>query len=144
MPLNGYSIGRDVTLVVTLPQGGTLNLGKVIDFNPQQQTTDQDITDVTGITDRLRFFKGWTCSFSLERRGPEMDQYFADLEANFYAGQDEPPCTAQETIVEPNGSVSQYRYERVLLKYDDSGTRAGDKSISQKISFFASRRIQQA
>jgi hypothetical protein len=144
MPQDGYSIGRDTTIVVTLASGTHLNLGKVISFTANQKTKEQEITDITGSTDNLRFFKGWQGTFGLERRGPSLDQYFAELEANYYAGLEEPPVTMQETITEPDGSVSQYRYERVMLKFDDAGERAGDKSVSQKISFTASRRVQQA
>ncbi len=144
MSQNGYSLGRDVTLTIILPNGSSLNLGKVTKFTSKQDSSDQKIKGIDGDTDHLRFYEGWSGSFESERRGPELDVYFARLEANYNAGTDEPPATLQQTIVEPSGQVSQYRYERVLLKYDDAGDWAGDKSVHQKISFVASRRIQQA
>jgi hypothetical protein len=144
MSQNGYSLGRDVTLAIILPDGSSLSLGKVTKFTSKQDTTDQKLKGIDGIVDHLRFYEGWSGSFESERRGPELDVYFAKLEANFYAGVDEPPATLQQTIVEPNGQVSQYRYERVLLKYDDAGDWSGDKSVHQKISFVATRRIKQA
>jgi len=144
MSQNGYSLGRDVTLTIILPDGSSLGLGKVTGFDSKQDTTDQKIKGIDGITDHLRFYEGWSGSFEMERRGPEVDAYFAKLEANFHAGADEPPATLQQTIVEPNGQVSQYRYERVLLKYDDAGKWGGDKSVHQKITFVASRRLKQA
>jgi hypothetical protein len=144
MPMNGYSVGRDVTLVLTLPTGATLPMGKVTKFSSKQDTTNQKIKGLDGITDNLRFFDGWTGSFELERRGPEIDRYFSDAESAFYAGNDEATATLHQTITEPNGSVSQFRFERVLLSYDDAGDAAGDKSISQKVGFVASRRIQQS
>jgi hypothetical protein len=144
MSQNGYSIGRDVTIVVILPDGSTLNLGKVTKWTAKQDSTDQKIKGLDGITDHLRFYEGWSGSFEMERLGPDLDQYFARLEANYYAGTDEPPATLQQTIVEPSGQVSQYRFERVLMKYDDAGDWAGDKSVTQKVSFLATRRTQQA
>ena len=75
MPQDGYSIGRDTTIVVTLASGTHLNLGKVISFTANQKTKEQEITDITGSTDNLRFFKGWQGTFGLERRGPSLDQY---------------------------------------------------------------------
>ena len=143
MSQNGFSLGRDVTLAIILPSGSALSLGKVTKFTAKQDTTDQKIKGLDGVTDHLRFYEGWSGSFDMERRGPELDAYFAQLEANYYGGNDEPPATIQQTIVEPDGQVSQFRFERVLLKYDDSGDFAGDKSVHQKISFFASRRIAQ-
>lgn len=144
MPMNGYSIGRDVTITITLPDGTALDLGKLTKFTSKQEADNQDIKALDGQKDRLRFFGGWTGSFEAERRGPEVDAYFAQLEANYYAGNDEPPATITETILEPSGAVSQFRYERVVLSYDDAGDKQGDKSISHKISFFARRRVQQA
>ncbi|WP_045736803.1 hypothetical protein [Xanthomonas sp. MUS 060] len=144
MSQNGYSVGRDITVVIILPDGSTLNMGKVTSFKSKQDTTDTKIKGIDGIVDHLRFYEGWSGSFDSDRRGPELDQHFARLEANYFAGADEPPSAMQTTIVEPNGQVSQYRYERVLLKYDDAGDWSGDKPVHQKISFVASRRIQQA
>ena len=144
MSLQGYSIGRDITLVVLLPDGTPLRLGRVTSWSAKQETTDQRIKPLDGVTDHLRYFDGWSFSFKMERRGPEVDAYFAQLEANFYAGLDEPPATLQQTIVEPSGAVSQWRFERVLLKFDDPGDWAADKSVSQSVSGMAARRIQQA
>lgn len=144
MPQQGYSIGRDVTLVVTLPDGTTLRLSKVTGFNAKQDTADQKIQAMDGQVDHLRFYQGWSGSFKIERRSAVIDSYFAQLERNYYAGADEPPATLQQTITEPNGSVSQFRFERVLLKYDDAGDWAGDKSVNQSVSFMAATRKQQA
>ena len=144
MSVQGYSTGRDNSLVLILPNGATLPLGKVISWNAKQETTDQKIKGMDGRTDHLRFYDGWSFSFKLERRSAVIDQYFAASEASFYAGEEDASATLQQTITEPNGTVSQYRFERVLLKYDDAGDWAGDKSVSQSVSGMAARRIQQA
>jgi hypothetical protein len=144
MPQQGYSIGRDITLALILPSGDALRMGKITKWNAKPDLTDQKIKGMDGDTDHLRFYEGWSGSFDIERRGPELDSYFAQAERNYHAGADEPPATLQQTIVEPTGAVSQFRFERVLLKYDDAGDWQGDKSVSQKVSFMASRRIQQA
>jgi hypothetical protein len=143
MPQQGYSIGRDVTLAVILPDGTALRLNKVTGFTAKQDTSEQKITPLDGTSDHLRFYQGWSGSFKLERRGPELDNYFALLEANYHAGLDEPPASIQQTIVEPNGAVSQFRFERVLLKFDDPGDWSADKSVNQGVSFMAARRIKQ-
>lgn len=144
MSQNGYSLGRDVTLAIILPNGSSLQLGKITKWTAKQDTSDQKIKGIDGITDHLRFYEGWSGSFDVERRSPDLDVYFAALEANYYAGLDEQPATLQQTITEPNGQVSQYRFERVLLKYEDAGDWSGDKAVSQKVSFQATRRIKQA
>ncbi len=143
MSQQGFSIGRDVTLVVVLPTGLTLRLDKVTGWTAKQDTSDQKIKGLDGSIDHLRWYEGWTGSFKIERRSSIIDDYFAQLEANYYADIDEPPAFIQQTIKEPNGVVTQYRFEKVLLKYDDAGDWASDKSISQTVSFMASKRIKQ-
>jgi hypothetical protein len=144
MSQQGYSIGRDVTLTVILPDGTTLPLSKVTGFTAKPDTTTQKIKPLNGKIDNLRFIEGWSGSFSMERRGATIDQYFAQLEDNYYGGLDEPPAILQQTIQEPDGSISQFRFERLILNYDDAGDWAADKSVSQKISFMAGRRVRQA
>ncbi len=144
MSQHGYSLGRNHIVIVVLPEGSTLNFGQVTKWTAKQDSSEQKIVSMNGEIDHLRFYQGWSGSFEAERRGPDLDEYFAHLEANFHSGIDEPPATMQQTIVEPNGRVSQYRFERVLLKYDDAGDWSGDKAVHQKVSFVAARRIQQA
>lgn len=64
------------------------------------------------------------------------------LEANYYAGINEQPATITETITEVNGQVTQYRYLNVLFKLDDAGSKAGDQTVKQKLSFVAARRTK--
>lgn len=143
MSQHGYSLGHNHVVTVVLPNGDALNFGLVTKWTAKQEALDQKIVAMNGDIDHLRFYQGWSGSFETERRGPDLDEYFARLESNYHAGLDEPPATLQQTIVEPNGRVSQYRFERVLLKYDDAGEWTGDKAVHQKVSFFASRRIKQ-
>jgi hypothetical protein len=105
MPQQGYSIGRDCTVSVTLPGGGgTLRLGKVLSFDCKQALATQTIKPLDGRTAHLAFRDGdWSGSFKIERRGPELDVYFAGLEANYRAGLEEPPVAIQQTILEPRG-----------------------------------------
>lgn len=141
MPVNQYSVGKDVTLSIITP-GGVLNLLKVTGFRAKQDTIEQKIKPLDGITDYLRFFDAWSGSFSLERTDSTLDDYFAALEANFYAGLTEGPVSITETVQEISGAISQYRFTRVLLKYDDAGDFAGDKSVTQTMSFVAGRRLK--
>lgn len=143
MPIQGYSVGRDYTLVLQTPTG-PLNLSKITSFKSKQDVTDVRVKRLDGITDHVRFFDGWSGSFDIERQDATADNYFAQLEANFYAGINESPAQIYETIQEANGSVSQFRYDGVLMTFADAGNRAGDATIKQSINFVASRRIKVA
>lgn len=139
MPINGFSVGRDVTLDV-VGASGPLRFGLVTKFTSKPDIQDQKIKGLDGITRHVRFPDGWSGSFDVERMNDVLDNYFAQLEDNYYAGTNEQPCTITETITEPDGSLSQYRYEGVLLKLDDAGDWEGAKTVKQKVSFVATRR----
>nr|DAF77208.1 MAG TPA: hypothetical protein [Caudoviricetes sp.] len=141
MPINGYSVGRDVTLVLQTP-AGPLQIPKITNFSRKQDITDERVKRIDGITDHVRFFDGWSGSFQLQRNGPAVDAYFSQLEANYYAGINEQPSQIFETIQEPNGAISQFRYDGVLLTLDNPGDVTGDATIKVSMTFVASRRIQ--
>lgn len=139
MPLQGYSVGRDFQLVLQTPTG-PLPVPKVTGFSRKQDATNERVKRIDGITDNVRFFDGWSGSLQVQRTGPEVDRYFAQLEANYYAGLNELPAQIYETIQEPNGATSQYRYDGVMLTYDNPGDVAGDATVKMQLSFVASRR----
>lgn len=141
MPMNGFSVGRDVSLDVIGPNG-PLRFSLITKFKSKTETTDQKIKGLDGITRHLRFPEGWSGGFDLERQDSVLDDYFATLEANYYAGLNEQPLTMTETIGEVNGSVSQYRYEQVLLSLEDAGEWEGNKSVKQSLKFVAARRVK--
>ncbi|PKN07937.1 MAG: hypothetical protein CVU24_17990 [Betaproteobacteria bacterium HGW-Betaproteobacteria-18] len=143
MPVNGFTVGRDVTLTI-ITSSGPLNLSLITSFKSKQDTSEQKVKGLDGITRHARFYDGWSGSFSLDRMNSNVDDYFAQLEDNYFMGINELPCTITETIQEVDGSVSQYRYTNVLLKLDDAGDYSGDKTVKQSISFVASRRQQTA
>ncbi|ADE12136.1 hypothetical protein [Sideroxydans lithotrophicus] len=139
MPQNGYSIGRDVSLAVTT-SNGPLTINKITGFNTKQETSKQKVKRLDGVTDTLRFFDGWSGSFEVERADSLVEDYFVQLEANYFAGISEIPATILETISNPDGSTSQYRYEHVIMSLDDAGDWKGDASVKIKVSFEASRK----
>ncbi|PLT18740.1 hypothetical protein [Ralstonia mannitolilytica] len=141
MPIQGYSVGRDYTLVLQTSTG-PLQLNKITSFKSKQEVTDVRVKRLDGITDHVRFFDGWSGSFDIERQDASADNYFAQLEANYYAGLNEQAAQIYETIQEANGAVSQFRYDGVLMTLDDAGNRAGDATVKQSIKFVASRRIK--
>lgn len=143
MPLNNFSVGRDVSLDIVGPNG-PLRFSLVTKFTSKQQTKAEMIKGLDGISRPVRFFEGWEGSFDLERQDSTVDDYFAQIEANYYAGLNEGPVTITETITEVSGSVTQYRYLGVLLRLDDAGDKSGDMTVKQKLSFMASRRVKVA
>ena len=144
MAQQGYSIGRDTTVAVILASGATLQLGKVTSFDARPMVSETTVRALDGVNDHLRFLEGWTLSMEMERRSADLDSYWAQIEANYYAGISDTPCTIQQTIAEPDGSVTQWRYQSCMLKFDDPGKWSADGTVKQKLSAVASQRVQQA
>ena len=140
MPINGYTVGRDVVLRVINSDGSVLAIPGLTNFKKKPDMSDQKIMRIDGEVDHLVFPGGWSGSFELDRTDATVDNYMAQFEANYYAGQNILPATISESISEANGSVSQYKFTGVMLKPTDMGEAAGDKTIKQTVDFLASQR----
>ncbi|WP_042298956.1 hypothetical protein [Paraburkholderia kururiensis] len=141
MSINNFSVGRDISLDI-VTGSGPLQINLITGFQSNQESTEVKVKGLDGVTRFVRFFDGWKGKFEVERQDATLDQYFSQLEQNFYSGIGESAVTITETISEASGSVSQYRYLGVLLKFDDAGDWKGDATVKQVVSFVASRRIQ--
>lgn len=142
-PLNGFSVGRDISLTITT-SGGQQRFGLLTSFKSKQDRTEQKIKGLDGKTRHVRFPDGWSGSFMYDRRNGNLENYIAQQESNYYAGVNEDGATITATIQEPNGSVSQFKYVGVLLSLDDAGEWKGDSTIKQSLSFVASERKKTA
>jgi hypothetical protein len=140
MPLNGFNTGRDLTLVIT-DANGPVTFGLITKFEAKPHFNDEKVKGLDGIVRFLPQPEYWSGSFDIERQGPQLDKYFAQMEANYFAGQNTLPAMIQETIQEPDGSVSTFRFLGVMLKFEDAGSWAGGQSVKQRVSFVASRRV---
>lgn len=88
--------------------------------------------------------EGWDGSFDLERGSSALDDWIANMEAAYYNGVNIQGATILETISEPDGRLTQYRYDGCAFKLSDGGKWGKSKSISQKLDFVASKRIKVA
>jgi hypothetical protein len=141
MPINNFSVGRDISLTV-VTASGPLGFNLLTDFQSKQDTTKKRIKGIDGKTRWVRFFDGWSGSLKLERRDSTVDDYFAQLEAAYYAGINEQAVSITDIKQEPNGGLTQYRYFGVLLDLDDAGKWSGDDTVIQSVSFVCERRIK--
>jgi hypothetical protein len=143
MSVNKLSVGSDVSLIIVTGEG-PLAVNLLTGFSSKMDILDQKVKGLDGITRHVRFPDGWSGSFMLERMDSTLDDYFAQIEADYYANVDESPASITQIIQEPNGQVTQWRYLNVLLKYDDAGEWTGDKTVKQRMSFLAQMRLKVA
>lgn len=139
MPLDGYSLGRDVAFDVNKATG-VLRLAKVIKFTKKPNITSQKITLLTGVVDELQWPGGWTGTIQFQRDGSTADDWQAQWEDDYYNGVNRDPSTITETITEPSGKTSVYRYENVQLHLSNAGDASGEKTIEQEFTWTARRR----
>lgn len=139
MPVGGFTVGRDVALDITGPSG-IVRFSLITAFTAKPDVMDQKVKGLDGLVRHVVFHDGWTGSLDLERQDSALDDYWAQLEANYFQGINNLYLTITETITEVAGNITQYRFENVLLKLEDSGDWKGDATVKQKLTFLASRR----
>ena len=142
MPINSFNVGKDVRLDIVDPIQGVVSFTLITGFGAKQLTKEQRINGLDGTVRPLILPNGWDGSFEIERSDSLVDDYFAAIEAAYYNGQTVQSATITETITESNGSVSQYRYTGVMLKFDGAGEWKGDNSVKLKVGFVAGRRLK--
>lgn len=141
MPANGFSVGRDVSLVI-FSSAGIIGTAGLKDFRSQQITAEIKQPLITGVNLYAYLPEGWQGSATFVRMDASLDDFFAQNEAAYYAGQAVPNGQINETITNPDGSISSYTYTGLALKFDSPGEWVGNKEVDQKIAFMASRRIK--
>ena len=141
MPINDFSVGRDLTFTLVGPYG-VVTVNGVTDYAAKPNFTDLKHKGIDGLTRHGQIPDGWELSVKLERQDAGMDQLFARIEADYFAGVNIRGGTVVETIQEKDGSVSQYRYEDVVLKLDGAGDYKGDSFVQLGLTGMASRRVR--
>ena len=109
MPYNTFSVGSDCQVVVMGPFG-RVDLAHVTGFEAQQLTVAVRVDRMDGVQLGAELPKGWAGSFSLDRGSSAVDDFIAQIEAAYLAGQSINAGTLYQYIHEPDGSVSTYQF----------------------------------
>lgn len=143
MPINGFSVGKDVTLDIIHPlTGGLLTIGNIVSFESRQMTVDRNSHGIDGVNRFLEIPSGWEGSFMLDRENVNFDLFVSILEAAYYQGVATPPATITETITETDGTITQFVYTGAMVKFPELGRWRGDDKVEQRMDFRASKRNQ--
>lgn len=142
MPIEGFNIGKEVSLDLVHAELGVISFGLVTSFQSkprQQQLTSTPITN-SGVPVHRTTFGGWEGSFEIDRANGVLDTLFQYLEDRYFAGNGESYFVLTETITNPDTSIEEYRYVGVVITYDDHGTWRAEDKVTQRFSFLASKR----
>jgi hypothetical protein len=144
MPANGFTVGKDVSIKIITPAGNFELPITTKSFDKKPRYNTQIGVYINGEALGFNAPTGWDLTFAVDRSSSVVDDFFAAQEAGYFAGLDTLTASVTETITEANGSVSQYRFTKVILKLDDAGNYVGDAKVNQAVSAFASRRLKVA
>jgi hypothetical protein len=140
MPVNNFTTGRDIALVIQLATGPlTLQL---TDFGAKAKTTTLESKTLDGIKQHAYIPDGYDLSFKIDRQDTSADDFWAAFEAQYFGGANQVAGIIYQTIRESDGSVSQWRFTNVVVKLDNLGDYSGDKKVEQSFSGMASQRIR--
>lgn len=134
-----FSVGRDCQVVV-LGAYGRVDLTHVTGFEARQHTASVRVDRIDGMQLGAELPKGWDGMFELERGSPAVDDFIAQLESDYYAGNPAAPGTLYQYIAESDGSTSTYQFNNVVFRLASAGVWRGDSSVKQRLEFFASTR----
>ena len=134
-----FSVGRDCQVVV-LGAYGRVDLTHVTGFEARQHTASVRVDRIDGVQLGAELPKGWDGTFELERGNSAVEDFVAQLEADFHAGNSPAPGTLYQYITENDGSTSTYQFDNVVFKLASAGMWRGDASVKQRLEFFGSSR----
>lgn len=141
MPSNLFSVGRDCQLVVMGPFG-RIDLTHVTGFESRQVTAPVRVDRIDGVLLATELPKGWEGAFDLERGSSSVDDFVAQVEAAYHAGNAVASGTLYQYVAEVDGSTSTYQYDNVVFKLAHAGSWRGDASVKQRLEFYASTRMR--
>lgn len=143
MPMNGFTVGRDISLQIFGQNGGLVaTFATITNFNAKQNTVHVQSKGIDGVIRHLYLPDGWEGAIGVDRSSSAVDDYFAQLESNYYSGVTIGAAQITQTITEVTGGLTQYRYVGVMLKLDEAGDYAGENLVKQKLSWCASKRLK--
>ena len=85
---------------------------------------------------------GYQGTFRLIRTGPALENLQLALNARFNTGTPMLPGFINETVIEPNNTVSKYQYINVDFTLVDVGDISREKNVTQTVHWFASDKVQ--
>ncbi len=133
-PLNGLSTGIQHQLVL-VDSTGVQQFVAIESFTSKYETERIKRIAIDGVIRYKRLEQGLSGSFKIQRLSPVIEAYFANAADLYYSGLDQDPVTINETILENNGSVTQYQYVNCVLLFEDQGTWSGTDTVDQMVSF---------
>jgi len=148
VPVNNLSIGHDVTVTIfdTATQS-IVSFPARTGFSAEPITKTINSEPLNGPPLFGEAPNGWKGTLDFDRTDPTIDIYFANYEANYYAGGNPIAGTITEIIQEKGvngavGPITQFVFTGVAMKLSQAGSWKAAEKVPQKIDWMASTRTQ--
>lgn len=81
---------------------------------------------------------GFKIDFTITRTGSALEDFMVAAERNFNQGAIQKPGYLQQTVTNPDGSISKYQYTEMVIFLTDHGNISRDKPTTLKLEGMAS------
>lgn len=135
------TIGREVTVEIVTPEGNlVIPPDAITAFTFRSNTNDLERRPLNRPRQRDRHPDGYEGSFSIDRTGPEVERWWAQVEADFNRGLRQQRGIILDSTREIDGSVTEFRFEECVFTLTEFGERTANGYISMTIEFTAEGR----
>lgn len=144
MPVNGFTVGRDVTITITGPGATTIVISsdQVTQFDAKAGKREVWSRPLNSPPRPVYMPDGWQGTIHVDRSDATLDTFLANLELNFWNGQNTLPGSVLETITEDDGSITQWHFPNCMFWVTDPGAYHADGIVQQRLEFCCGTRVR--
>lgn len=143
MPVNGMNVGSDFTIsYYNATSGALIELGDV--QNVKIQALKHDIKSMPyNNAPRYGYVPdGYKIDFSIVRTGSVLEDLMVTFEQQFQLGAVLNGGYLNETVNNPDGTVSRYQYQNFVVFLTDHGDISRDKTVTLTLEGMASKKVK--
>lgn len=137
MPVNGFTVGRDITVTISGPGNNSIVISSdqvtMFDAKPGKKEVWSRPLNVP--PQPVYMPDGWRGTIHVDRSDATLDTFLANLELNYWNGENTLPGSVLETITEDDGSVTQWQFPLCMFWVDDPGSYHADGLVVQRLEF---------
>jgi hypothetical protein len=143
MGINSFNVGRDGAQVTIFDSNvGQVTINGITSFESKPGMIKLKSVGINGRISHRPIPDGHSGTFEIDRQDASFDAYFADAEATYYAQLPPTSVVITQTVLELDGSVSQFQFIDVALYPEDAGTYKGQDKVTQRFTFDAGTKIR--
>ena len=143
MPVNGMNIGVDYTLsLYDTTAGGLIEFGDIQDVKITAIKHDIKSSPYNQVPRFGYVPDGYKVDFTITRNSSLLEDLAVRFSQNFNNGQVQGAGYLNESITNPDGSISRYQYTNFVLFLNSHGDISRDKVVTLTAEGMASDKIQ--